>query len=159
MTSAAPPVYTRPPHPVVASVAARLIAAGIAVGCLGVLVLAAGLEPAPAGLGTHRALGLQACGYLARSGIPCPTCGMTTAFAHFARGDLPRSLYTQPLGAVLAAAAAMAVWGGAYVAATGRPAYRLLRLVPARYYLPPLLALAVLAWAWKIWVVVAARGG
>jgi hypothetical protein len=48
-------------------------------------------------------------------GIPCPTCGMTTAFVHFAHGRLPASFHAQPAGFLLAltllAVAAFAVEG------------------------------------------------
>ncbi len=44
---------------------------------------------------------------------------MTTAFAHAANGDLISALITQPLGAALALAAAMAVFLGVYTVITG----------------------------------------
>ena len=128
----------------------RLLALVVAVACLSVLVLAALLPPSPAGVGSHRALGLNSCQFLDSTGLPCPSCGMTTSFTWFARGNLLASVYVQPMGAALAAIAAACVWGGFYVAATGRPVYRLLRLMPGRYYLLPLLALGVVGWGWKI---------
>ena len=65
--------------------------------------------------------GLQAleCGWITAMNLPCPTCGMTTAFAHAANGDMLASLGTQPLGFVLAIATAMSLLLGTYVAATG----------------------------------------
>ena len=47
------------------------------------------------------------------------TCGMTTAFAHAANGDLLASFLTQPLGMLLSLATAMAALVGWYVVATG----------------------------------------
>ena len=41
------------------------------------------------------------CGMKQRTGLPCPTCGMTTAVLTFARGDLLTSFYVQPAGAFL----------------------------------------------------------
>ena len=87
-----------------------------------------------------------------RTGLPCPSCGMTTSFCWFARGNVAASFYVQPMGAVLAALAGCCAWAGFYVAVTGRPVYRLLRLVPPRYSLVPLLAAFVLAWAWKMFI-------
>lgn len=58
------------------------------------------------------------------------------------------TFYVQPMGTVLATLASMIVWAGGYVGVTGRPAYRLLWLVPARYYVMPLLYFWALAWAW-----------
>ena len=75
---------------------------------------------------------------------------MTTSFTWFVRGNVAASVYVQPMGAMLAFLAACSVWVGLYIGLTGRPVHRLLRLVPSRYYLVPLFALAILAWAWKI---------
>jgi hypothetical protein len=77
---------------------------------------------------------------------------MTTSFACFVRGHVLNSLYVQPMGTVLAALACCAVWGGFYVALTGRPVYRLLWVIPSRYYVLPLMSWGVVAWAWKIFI-------
>jgi hypothetical protein len=77
---------------------------------------------------------------------------MTTSFTWFVRGNLAASVYVQPMGAALALLAAGSVWVGFYVALTGRPVHRLLWLLPSRFYLVPLFTLAVLAWAWKIYI-------
>ena len=135
------------------SLAGRLIALGIALACLGVLVQAARLAPSPSGMGTHLSMGLGRCTFLERTGLPCPSCGMTTSFAWFTRGNLAASLYVQPMGTLLAVAAAVTVWAGAYIAVTGRPVYRLMRLLPGRYVFLCLMAFAILAWGWKILLV------
>jgi len=146
-----PIIYAVAPRPEAASNSARVVAGVVAGSCLTVLVIAAWLPPSPSGMGTHaRSLGLPPCSFLKTTGLPCPSCGMTTSFSWFAKGNLPASLYVQPMGAVLALLAAACVWGGAYVAISGRPAYRLLTLVPTRYTLLPLLFLGILAWGWKI---------
>jgi hypothetical protein len=75
---------------------------------------------------------------------------MTTSFAWLAKGNLLASGYVQPMGAILALLAAASVWGGLYIAITARPAHRLLRLLPPRYTLFPLLLMGILAWGWKI---------
>lgn len=49
--------------------------------------LAAGLKPDPRGYGTHQQLGLPPCSLRLLWGIPCPSCGGTTAFAGFVHGD------------------------------------------------------------------------
>lgn len=129
---------------------ARVTSLTVSILCLAALSLASWLTPSPRGEGTHEGLGLAPCQFLARTGLPCPSCGMTTSFTWFAHGNLAASLYVQPMGTALAIVAGFCVWGGLYVALTGRPVYRLLRLVPGQYYLLPLLALGVMAWAWKI---------
>lgn len=145
------PVYVGPgdDRPV-ASVGVRVLAFILAAGCLTVLLTAARLKPSHLGYGSHTDLGLQRCEFMARTGLPCPSCGMTTSFTWFVRGNLLASLYVQPMGTVVAVLAAVTVWIGFYVALTGRPVYRLLRVVPARYYYLPLFVLAILGWAWKI---------
>lgn len=70
----------------------------LALVALAVLAIARALEPHPDGVGTHRALGIAPCMFLEWFGLPCPTCGMTTAFAHLARGQLSASLAAHPLG-------------------------------------------------------------
>jgi len=146
------PIISPPPRPLRLSASSRLLAAALAAGCLLVLVMAALLPPSPEGLGTHQQLHFGRCEFLQRSGIPCPTCGMTTSFSYFVRGRFVASLYVQPFAAVLALACAMLAWAGGYVAISGRPLHRLLRLAPARYYLAACFGLAVLAWAWKIFI-------
>ncbi|WP_428939846.1 DUF2752 domain-containing protein [Fontivita pretiosa] len=117
-----------------------------------VLTLAAVLEPDPRGVGTHTALGLQRCQFLYQTGVPCPSCGLTTSFSYLAHGQVLASAWVQPLGTVLAILTAAAVWVWLYIAITGKPALRLLRLIRPAYYLVPLLALALAAWGWKIFI-------
>lgn len=45
------------------------------------------LEPDPRGYGTHQGLGLPPCSFQILFGINCPSCGGTTCFAHFVRGE------------------------------------------------------------------------
>ena len=79
-------------------------------GCLLVLVIASQLTPSPAGYGSHTGypLRLQSCVFMDRTGLPCPSCGMTTSFCWFVRGNVAASVYVQPMGAVLAAMACAA---------------------------------------------------
>ena len=104
----------------------RWLALGVSLACLAVLITAMYLTPSPAGVGSHTQLGLAKCQFLHTTGIPAPTCGMTTSFSWFVRGNLLASVYVQPMGAVLAAITLVCVVGGLYVAVTGRPVYRLL---------------------------------
>lgn len=141
------------------SLMGRGVALAVAAGALGVLLAAAWLKPSGRGVGSHTQLGLEPCQFEYRTGVPCPTCGMTTSYAHLVRGQVVASLYVQPMGTVLAVLTAMTFWGGLYVGVTGRPVHRLLRYVPMRYYLTPLLGMAVAGWAWKIWIHLGGRGG
>ncbi|MBV8779758.1 MAG: DUF2752 domain-containing protein [Phycisphaerae bacterium] len=131
---------------------ARIIAALIAICCLTLLLISAHLQPNPSGVGTHTALGLARCQFLATWGIPCPSCGMTTSFSWFVRGNLLASLYVQPMGTTIALLDALGFWLAGYSAASGRPVYRLLQRIPSKYYLIVLPAWAIAAWGWKIFI-------
>jgi len=137
----------------------RLTALGVALTCLAPLIVAAFLTPSPDGVGSHTELGLPRCQFLERTGLPCWSCGMTTSWAWFVRGNLLASLYVQPMGTVLATLAIGCFWSGLYIAATGRPVYRILRLFPGRYYFLPLFCFFILAWAWKIFIHLTGRDG
>jgi hypothetical protein len=41
------------------------------------------------------------CGFKQRTGLPCPTCGMTTATLAFASGHIGQAFYIQPAGALV----------------------------------------------------------
>jgi hypothetical protein len=84
-----------------------------------VLATARAITPSPSGLGSHLSLGLPPCAFLAWSALPCPTCGLTTAFAFAARLELARSLHAHPLGLPLFALALLMVPYALYAIARG----------------------------------------
>ncbi len=111
----------------------RVIGGAVALASASLLGLAAWLEPATARLGTHSQLSLPPCGWILTMDLPCPTCGMTTAFASAADGNLVGAFTVQPMGAALAIGAAMALITGAWTAATGsRVAWLFGRLLTRR---------------------------
>ena len=65
------------------------------------LAIARALTPDPSGFGTHTQLGLPPCGFLRLTALPCPLCGLTTAFAHMARLQLTSALHAHVLGPLL----------------------------------------------------------
>jgi hypothetical protein len=130
---------------------ARVCALGVAALCLAPLVIAARIAPAPAGHGTHERLGLPACGWAAASDAPCPTCGMTTAFAHAVRGNLLESLAAQPLGFLGALAAAAGFWMALHVALTGSNLAPLAGRLLSPKVLWGIAGVAAVSWAYK-WV-------
>lgn len=71
------------------------------------LVMARWLTPNPAGFGTHEQLGLGPCFTLQLWEIRCPTCGMTTAWAHALRGEFADATRANSAGAILCLLAAM----------------------------------------------------
>ncbi len=74
---------------------------------LGLLVTAACLTPASRGYGTHQGLGLPPCTIVQWYGMRCPSCGMTTSWAHFTRGHVVQAVRANAGGALLALVAAM----------------------------------------------------
>lgn len=113
------------------------------------LIIAAQLRPAHDGRGTHQQLGYPPCSH-AEAGSACPTCGMTTAFAHAVRGRWVLALAAQPFGALLALALLAAVTAGILTVATGR------RWVVNTYRIRPdyvavgAVLLFLVAWAYKM---------
>ena len=99
---------------------ARIISAAVLAGCLGLLGVARTLNPSPAGHGTHQQLGLPPCSFVMMFAYPCPTCGMTTAFAHTVRGNLPAALSAHPGGLLLSLATAAGVGLSLSVLVSGR---------------------------------------
>lgn len=54
------------------------------------------LVPDPRGYGTHQQLGLPPCSFRVFFGTICPTCGGTTSFSHFIRGQWWLSIKANP---------------------------------------------------------------
>lgn len=104
----------------IASPPARGIGLLLVGGVLAVFVVARSIVPDPAGFGSHQQLGLAPCMMPAAIGLPCPTCGMTTAFAHAARLDFPAAFLAQPVGLLLAVLTAVAGLAGLDLLVTGR---------------------------------------
>lgn len=82
----------------------RLYAGGLFLAVAIIIGTALWLVPAKDHMGTHRQLGLLPCGFVTMTGYPCPTCGMTTAFAYAVRGQFIDSIRSQPAGFALALA-------------------------------------------------------
>ena len=113
------------------------------------LVIAARLSPDPSGLGTHQQLGLPPCTTRLLWGVRCPGCGMTTAWAHFVRGELAASLRANVAGTLLAGSAgiALAVLGLHGVLGTlPRSACG----VAAVWGMILIFAIAMAQWAWRL---------
>lgn len=60
------------------------------------------ITPDSRGFGTHQKLGFAPCVIRNRLSIPCPSCGMTTSFSHFVRGQIGQSAQANTSGLVLA---------------------------------------------------------
>lgn len=98
----------------------RVRALGSALGVLCLLGLGAWLTPDARGVGTHEQLGLPECMTMRIFGIPCPFCGMTTAFSHMAHGELGPAIRTQPAGALAFLLAIGYLGSSLFTAGTGK---------------------------------------
>lgn len=76
---------------------------------LGLLAVAASIQPDRRGWGTHQQLGLPPCTVQEVFGMRCPACGMTTAWAHFMRGNWYTALSCNVGGTALALACVVAI--------------------------------------------------
>jgi hypothetical protein len=130
--------------------AARLIAAAVFVPAVAILLIAWTLTPESQGLGTHQQLGLPPCGFRIATGLPCATCGMTTAFTYAAHGHLLSSLITQPAGAALALITAMAALLSGWALLTGASLAPLGRMIARPSVVLVVGVLLLLAWIYTI---------
>jgi len=92
----------------------RLIAGGVVAAAFAITGLLLAVDPDPKGYDTHVRLGMAPCSWPRTHGMPCPTCGATTAACLLVHGHPLAALATQPFGAAIAAAGlllgAIATW-------------------------------------------------
>lgn len=108
-----------------------LRAAGVflALALFGLLIMASRLEPSKSGLGTHHQLGLPPCSIRMLFGIRCPSCGMTTAWAHFANGSVLSAAQSNLGGLLLAVYALGCIAIGFRMVVSGRmPGQRVIQV-------------------------------
>ena len=129
-------------------------AAGLA-GIIGAFALALSLQPDPQGMGTHQQLGMPPCTMYMLIGLPCPTCGMTTAFAHMVRLQVFDAFRSQPFGVLVFLSALLSAgWCMATILRGRGPTDWLRRRrINVRYCVLVGIGLGLAAWAWKIAVV------
>ena len=99
----------------------RGILVAMAVGLVAVFATAWHIVPyaedgTPLRMASHRQLGLPPCTFSEVTGVPCPSCGMTTSFALLVRGDAGNSMRANWVGTLLAIACMLAIpWAFASV--------------------------------------------
>ncbi len=128
----------------------RLIPMAVMLGCLALLASAARMDASPDGHGTHEQLGLPACSWPGLFDAPCPTCGMTTAFAHTADLNLAQAFITQPMGAILAVVTSVVFWFALHSVLTGSRALGLLGNLATGRVAAIAIALLFGSWVYKI---------
>ena len=127
---------------------AKYIALGLASGVI--LIVARLLQPSSRGVGTHEQLGLPPCAFLHLTGIPCPSCGLTTSFAHAARLDFYEAFIVQPFGLILFCLTALSVPLSFYLIYSRVPWAKLICSAKSNLALYALIALYLLSWLYKI---------
>ncbi len=102
-------------------------------------------------------LGFAPCGFYLYTGLPCPTCGATTAFTWVIHGHPWMGIKTQPFGAATAFAC-VALLGMSLVGivTAGVPAIRLSRRSSFGLVLA-IMSLIIGAWLYKILLTMLAR--
>jgi len=128
----------------------RLVPLMIFVLSVGLLGVAAYLDPDSRGHGTHEGLGLPACGFLMTTGIPCVSCGYTTSFALASDGRLWQSIVNQPGGALLALLTAMAALISAYTFVAGVSMMPVIQWMCRPRFVISLVGFMLVAWIYKI---------
>lgn len=69
--------------------------------CATLIGLSVWLTPAEKGFGTHKQLGLPECSFQQTTGVPGPSCGMTTSFAHMSSGNLFQAIRANLFGVLI----------------------------------------------------------
>lgn len=126
----------------------RLRGLALAAPCVAIVALASTLSPRSVGYGTHEQWGVPGCSFMASSGYPCPTCGMTTSVAAGVRGQLALAWRAHPFGLVLLGAVAALAVVGVVELATGRASVH--RLRPGLWWLWAGLAGLLGGWLWLL---------
>ncbi len=119
----------------------------VAAPCWAIFILAATLEPATGGYGTHEQLGGPPCSFLVRTGWPCPSCGMTTSLSATAHGWIALGWRAQPFGVVLFAAMILLGAIGSFELLTNRSVLH--RLRPKLWWGLVLLGGMLVGWGWN----------
>lgn len=69
-------------------------------------------------------LNISLCAFHQLTGWPCPSCGMTTCFVHLAHGEILAGLVVSPLGTLVFAGTAGAIFYVVWTWLLRRPVYK-----------------------------------
>jgi len=125
--------------------------AGMALGLVAVFGVALHLDPyqngQPRMMETHMQLGLPPCNFKLLTGLPCPSCGMTTSFALLVRGDWWNSLRANAVGTLLALFCLAFIPWSLYCAVRGRSLFVVSMERATTWTVIIFLALLLVRWA------------
>ena len=120
------------------------------VAALASLSVARVLEPSSNGVGTHEQLGLPSCPFLHFTGLPCPTCGFTTSFAHGMRFHLIEAILAQPFGFLVFCLTILSIPILVFLLCRRIAWARVIRTRGANIVVYVMIALCLLGWLYKI---------
>ena len=115
-----------------------------------VFATAAWLRADPTGIGTHTQLHLPPCGFYVVFHKPCPSCGMTTAFALMMHGRVIQALKAQPAGVAVFLAAVFLL---GYLPVSWVRRFPPTHILETRGFLPAvllLIAIILLVWGARV---------
>ena len=127
----------------------RVVAATVAVVAMACTFALARIAPDARGYDTHVQLGMPRCSWPLLYGIPCPTCGATTAACHVVHGNLIRGLVAHPFGALLVASGIVLGLMALWCLLRGRSFFDLCLQLPLARLLIGGTALLLLSWLYK----------
>ena len=115
-----------------------------------VVCVSAWLAPSPTGVGTHCQLGMPPCAFHLATGLPCPSCGMTTAFAHMARLNIVAALDAQPFGTALSILVVAAGVAALYCAVFNRSLLGIASRIFTKRTAVIIILVFLLTWAFQV---------
>jgi len=128
----------------------RLLAAAVFTAAVALLAAGFSLHPSASGSGTHQQFGLPPCSLLMLTGYPCPTCGVTTAFAWGIRGEVGQALLAHPAGLALALVVVVSLVASSAALLTGRGWRLSTGRLPAAWLAALALGLVLGGWGFKL---------
>ena len=117
-----------------------------------VVGLALNIEPDADGVGTHKQLGLPSCAWMSY-GVPCPSCGMTTAVSYSVRGLFLKGLKAQPAGVFFGLSIGVIGILGLWILLTGTSLVGILPYIFSSFIGWSLVTIVILSWLYKIVII------
>ena len=121
-------------------------------GCVGAIIIGRMLMPSPSGIGTHTLLGFPPCGFYKITGIPCPTCGVTTSFVLAAHLKFKESILTQPVGFFVFILVFLCAVAAAIFFLAGKSLFNLNLKVSGYKIAIAIIIFVLISWIYKIFI-------
>lgn len=108
------------------------------------------VTPSVHGIGTHEQLGLPPCGFYTFTGIPCPSCGLTTSVSGWLHGEVRLAFWSQPFGIIVLLVLVWGLWLSVVGICTKRALTELIHPATLEKIQMGLLVLFLLSWITKL---------